>query len=700
MGLGLQEMTAVHSAVDRGATSELAVISPPIAGQKRKNPAVNDDSILTSSATASVGGAAATALLSASSAVTTTNSSAAGADDVIFKGNTGSSLESTPGSSNSKASKRKKKEKKNKKGGGANAISAAPFVSAAHPPDRIKLKVVQTSMLWSLGLANNDPRALGLQISGREYISSVWVLVLRRATGAAASLERMGNWLPSLRGIPAAKNVKLPGTRDNVYGPIEGLLDCPLTRGEEKRRVVELERDSRPRESGEDTRGILTLILSPEDLVKGEYPTFPADVTAAAASAAASASSSASSSSSSPAVGLTDEIYVGASATDDADALWALTLAAEEGDPTLASLMYSIDCEMCITAAGLELTRVSVVNYGGHAIYDRLVLPPRSIVDYNTRYSGISAKTLEGISTTLVDVRRDLRKLLPRNAIIMGHSPENDFRALRLVHTRVVDTALCFAHPSGPPYKPALRHLAERHLGRSIQGSSAGHDSIEDARAVMDLVRMKLTHGPAFGTHVPTTESVFALAARVGLKTSLVAARRATIRRHARHGASIFMANNPEDAIKAVRSVTVKESRLVVVEVEDGEAIVEQQQQQQQGEEEVEKGSSQAAAAAAEDRAAKRMDTHVSALLAAAPPASVLFVLVVPSRQPVNVARAKRRDASKGELAAGGNKDNACNGWTEHDKEALEKAAAAARCGTVFCHVNSPVPPKSQSLTK
>ena len=43
--------------------------------------------------------------------------------------------------------------------------------------------------------------------------------------------------------------------------------------------------------------------------------------------------------------------------------------------------------------------------------------------------------------------------------------------------------------------KPSLRWLAEKHLGQSIQTNESGHDSIEDAKTAMSLVKLKLEKG-------------------------------------------------------------------------------------------------------------------------------------------------------------------------------------------------------------
>ena len=48
--------------------------------------------------------------------------------------------------------------------------------------------------------------------------------------------------------------------------------------------------------------------------------------------------------------------------------------------------VYALDCEMCYTTEGLELTRVSVVDMSLKPVYENIVKPCHTIVDYNTRY--------------------------------------------------------------------------------------------------------------------------------------------------------------------------------------------------------------------------------------------------------------------------------------------------------------------------
>ncbi|KAG0017866.1 hypothetical protein BGZ82_000632 [Podila clonocystis] len=103
----------------------------------------------------------------------------------------------------------------------------------------------------------------------------------------------------------------------------------------------------------------------------------------------------------------------------------------ESTAPPPPKKLLAMDCEMCRTSAGSELTRISVLDESGETIYDTLVIPDNPIVDYLTQYSGMTAERLAGVTTTLKDVQAELKKLVSYDNILVGHSLENDMKVLK-----------------------------------------------------------------------------------------------------------------------------------------------------------------------------------------------------------------------------------------------------------------------------
>ncbi|KAL1297290.1 hypothetical protein AAFC00_004845 [Neodothiora populina] len=186
----------------------------------------------------------------------------------------------------------------------------------------------------------------------------------------------------------------------------------------------------------------------------------------------------------------------------------------------------TFDCEMGYTVCGFELMRLTAVTWPeGDPCIDVLVRPQGAILDFNTRFSGISpeaygASIPYGVSSGLdsllpspppgsevapipahigdpmpiVDSPAAARDLLcsyitPLTPLI-GHALENDLNVVRLCHPRIIDTVLLFPHPKGLPIRYGLKMLTKQRLDRDIQmGGANGHDSAEDARATGELVR-------------------------------------------------------------------------------------------------------------------------------------------------------------------------------------------------------------------
>ncbi|XP_028910670.1 RNA exonuclease 1 homolog isoform X2 [Ornithorhynchus anatinus] len=154
--------------------------------------------------------------------------------------------------------------------------------------------------------------------------------------------------------------------------------------------------------------------------------------------------------------------------------------------------VYAVDSEMSYTVQGLEITRVTVVDPNLVVVYDTFVKPDNEIIDYNTRFSGVTEENLKNVTTSIRDVQAVLLNLFSADTILIGHSFECDLCALKLIHNTVVDTSIVFPHQLGLPHKRPLRQLMADFLKRIIQNGVGGHNSIEDAAACMELMLWKV----------------------------------------------------------------------------------------------------------------------------------------------------------------------------------------------------------------
>ncbi|XP_017048627.1 small RNA degrading nuclease 5 [Drosophila ficusphila] len=170
---------------------------------------------------------------------------------------------------------------------------------------------------------------------------------------------------------------------------------------------------------------------------------------------------------------------------------------------TNRSPMFGVDCEMCQTEAGVnELTRISIVNEKYQTVYETLVMPNNRITDYLTQYSGITEDIMKKVTKRLKEVQREVSALLPSDAILVGQSLNSDLNAMRMMHPYVIDTSVCFNISGVRRRKSKLKHLAKTFLKEDIQENDDGHDSIEDSRATLKLVKTKLANSIEFGDEI------------------------------------------------------------------------------------------------------------------------------------------------------------------------------------------------------
>ncbi|KZW02879.1 ribonuclease H-like protein [Exidia glandulosa HHB12029] len=275
---------------------------------------------------------------------------------------------------------------------------------------------------------------------------------------------------------------RAPGETTKMHSILSSFFMAPVSGEEKKKRI--LERISSERQQHTKNHDPMPYILTPEQMIDNDYPipSYLADVFTKPSG-------------------------------------WVETpcRVPYSHSSSVPPKVYALDCEMCMTEDGKDLTRICVIDLDeDKVVYDELVKPHKTILDYLTRWSGITAEKLHHVTKTLPEVQTDLLKMFtaPDDApdaipILLGHSLESDLRAMKLCHPRCIDTAVIYHHPRGRPLKPGLAWLTRKWCGREIQtGGEGGHDPEEDARACAQLLKLKFENGPGFGEFKTDQESI------------------------------------------------------------------------------------------------------------------------------------------------------------------------------------------------
>lgn len=172
----------------------------------------------------------------------------------------------------------------------------------------------------------------------------------------------------------------------------------------------------------------------------------------------------------------------------------------EYSEVTENSPLFGLDCEMCMTKNGSQLTYVTLVTEDLEVLYKSYVRTNNPVTNYLTMYSGVRKADLRSLTTTLPEIQEAIRKLLPSNCILVGHSLNGDLNALEMMHPYVIDTSVCYKL-TGTRGKSKLKLLSKVFLDRDIQNekSGDGHCPEEDSLASIELALLKIQKGNAFG---------------------------------------------------------------------------------------------------------------------------------------------------------------------------------------------------------
>jgi RNA exonuclease 1 len=346
-------------------------------------------------------------------------------------------------------------------------------------------------------------------------------------TGERTNVLREGNPMNfAIEAIPEALKpladifdeiwpVKAPGDSRyyKLHSPIQAMLVSPLPQSKENKAIKGPKPPTEERGWQPQRTPVTQFIHSVDELREAEYPLHPAIFNG------------------------DDEVLAlenerRRSTGQDAEGGWVDTRVllysngtvsgsvVQRGSTTAGRTVYAVDCEMVLTTDDkYSLARISIVDWDGKVVLDELVKPSLPIKNYFTQFSGMTSSILDPVMTTLAEIQLRLLDLFTPHTILLGHSLESDLAAMKLTHPFIIDTSLIYPHPRGPPLRSSLKFLAQKYLRRDIQQQdSKGHNSVEDALAVLDLVKLKCEKGPRWGTSEAAGEPIFRRLARTQRK--------------------------------------------------------------------------------------------------------------------------------------------------------------------------------------
>ena len=167
-----------------------------------------------------------------------------------------------------------------------------------------------------------------------------------------------------------------------------------------------------------------------------------------------------------------------------------------------------LDCEMAETTHFKnKVILVCAVDYfTGAVLLEKLVNPSAPIRNWRASIHGITNDTMRKAvmgKTALSgwkEARAQLWQLIDRDTILVGHALQHDLDVLRMVHTRVVDSAILARNAVGMySVQWGLPRLCEQLLGVHIRVNKGHiHDCLEDVMATREVVLWCTSHGDEF----------------------------------------------------------------------------------------------------------------------------------------------------------------------------------------------------------
>ncbi|KAN0009292.1 hypothetical protein ACTFIU_006571 [Dictyostelium citrinum] len=135
-----------------------------------------------------------------------------------------------------------------------------------------------------------------------------------------------------------------------------------------------------------------------------------------------------------------------------------------------SSKFFSIDCKIIeIEGNKGTLGKVCIANQNGQIVYEKIVKPMDKIVDFRTKFTGLTRDKVQREGTDFLQVQKEVEKIL-RHKILVGHDLVHDLKNLKLAHKKkLLRDATQFTKFFNPDTnsEDSLKSIAKRELNFS-----------------------------------------------------------------------------------------------------------------------------------------------------------------------------------------------------------------------------------------
>ncbi|KYQ91960.1 RNA exonuclease 4 [Tieghemostelium lacteum] len=137
-------------------------------------------------------------------------------------------------------------------------------------------------------------------------------------------------------------------------------------------------------------------------------------------------------------------------------------------DKTISKIL-SMDCKIVeVSGHKAALGKICIVNRSFNVIYEKIIKPEDTIIDYRTKFTGLTKEIVDKQGVDFLVAQKEILKII-KDKILVGHDLSEDFKVLKLAHKKQLlrDLMTFPAHLNNDKSPQSLKAIARLELNFS-----------------------------------------------------------------------------------------------------------------------------------------------------------------------------------------------------------------------------------------